>query len=97
MQSLTPGSHEMNSVSDSSVHHQQTVEAGEPSQHFPHTATIPPFINQGMYCKSSYPHSHHEVVRNISDRRASGLFRQSLIKFLVVTYSLIFLFGILWW
>lgn len=60
MQSLTPGSHEMNSVSDSSVHHQQTVEAGEPSQHFPHTTTIPPFINQGMYCKSSDPHSHHE-------------------------------------
>lgn len=48
MQSLTPGSHEMNSVSDSSVHHQQTVEAGEPSQHFPHTTTIPPFINQEL-------------------------------------------------
>lgn len=60
MQSLTPGSPQMNSVGGSTVHHQETVEAGEPSQNIPHTVTIPPFISQGMYCESSDLHSHHQ-------------------------------------
>lgn len=50
----------MNSVGGSTVHHQETVEAGEPSQNIPHTVTIPPFISQGMYCESSDLHSHHQ-------------------------------------
>ena len=29
----------MNSVGGSTVHHQETVEAGEPSQNIPHTVT----------------------------------------------------------
>lgn len=60
MQSSTPGSPQMNCVSDSSVGYQRTVEAGEPSQHFPHPTTMPPFTNQGMYCKSSDPHCNHQ-------------------------------------
>ena len=61
MQNSTPGNPQMNSVSDSSVGHQQTVKpARKPSQHQPpNQATMPPFTNQGMYCKSSDSHCNH--------------------------------------
>lgn len=59
MQYSTPGSPQMICMSDSSVGHQETVEAGEPLQHFLHSATMLQFTNQGMYCTSSDPHSRH--------------------------------------
>ena len=59
-QHLTPGYPQMNSMSGSSVVHEQTVKAEEAQQHLPDPATVLPFTNQGMYCKSSDPHCNHQ-------------------------------------
>ena len=74
----------MNSMSDASVVHQQTVKAQEAPRQLLDPATVQPFINQCMYGKSSDAHCNHQE-QSLNYCRLQGN-EYNLHNFIIIIY-----------